>query len=482
MSRPHLFGTDGIRGTFGVAPLDEPTVRRLGLALARHLDGDGGAEDVPSGRRAGGTPEVPAKDDVHVVLGGDTRDSTPALCQWLAAGLEKGGARKTFLGTVPTPAVAHVVRERGAACGIAVSASHNPHPDNGIKLIGGDGFKWPPEREAALEARLAETGTPAAGTPAAGTPAAGAPAGPAPVLEADGEAVSGYLAALAASLSGERPLAGLAVALDTGHGAASAYAEELFASLGARVVIRNDAPNGSNINAGCGSTHPEVIAALVRESSSDVGFSFDGDADRVILADERGEIRDGDVVLYLWARALKAAGRLPGDRLVATSMSNLGLEVALKRQGIELVRCGVGDREVVATLRALGATLGGEQSGHVVQLELATTGDGLLTALQMACLIQRSGRPLSELAAPFERFPQLIRNVRVREKPPLEEIPSVAEGARRLEERLAGEGRLVLRYSGTEPLARIMVEGRDKAEIEALAEELAATITAEIGG
>jgi phosphoglucosamine mutase len=449
MSQPRLFGTDGMRGKFGVTPLDELTVRRLGLALAQEL-----AVDEPEG-------------GVHVILGGDTRDSTPTLCQWLASGLAAGGARATFLGIVPTPAVAHVVLVRGATCGIAVSASHNPHPDNGIKLVGGDGFKWAPEREAALEARLDETGPPAAGSP--------------PKLEIDEEAVAGYLASLVSSLPGERPLDGLTVALDTGHGAASAYAEKLFASLGAEVTLRNNAPDGTNINAGCGSTHPEVIAALTRESRSDIGFSFDGDADRVIIADEKGEVRDGDVVLFLWGRDLLAAERLPGKRLVATSMSNLGLEVALKREGIELVRCDVGDREVVATLRRLEATLGGEQSGHIVHLGLATTGDGLLTALQMAHLLKRSGQAFSDLAAPFERFPQLIKNVRVREKPPLEGIPTVAESARRIEEKLVGEGRLVLRYSGTESLARIMIEGRDKAEIAALAEELAAVIAAEIG-
>lgn len=448
MSGPRLFGTDGIRAPFGAAPLDEPTVRRLGLALARELGEEGG--------------------EPHVVLGGDTRGSTPAICGWLAAGLRAGGARKSFLGTVPTPAVAHAVREAGAACGVAVSASHNPHTDNGIKLVGADGFKWAPEREAALEDRLERISAP--------------PGGPPRDLPTDGEAVARYLASLGAALpGGERPLEGLAVAVDAGHGAASPFAAELFTSLGARLTLRNASPDGSNINAGCGSTHPEVIAALTRESGSDVGFSFDGDADRVILADERGEIRDGDAVLFLWGRDLKARGRLPGRKVVATTMSNLGLQVALRREGIELVRCDVGDREVVAKLREEGAVLGGEQSGHVVELDLATTGDGLLTALHMACLIGRAGRPLSELAAPLERFPQVIRNVKVREKPPLDDLPSVARGARRVERELAGEGRLVLRYSGTEPLARIMIEGRDLVAVEALAEDLAAAIAAEIG-
>jgi phosphoglucosamine mutase len=407
-----------------------------------------------------------------VVLGGDTRASTPELVRWLAEGLGRGVA-VTFLGTVPTPAVAQVTRALGASCGAAVSASHNPLPDNGIKLVDGEGFKWPPAWEADLEAALEETRV----------------EGAEPVeLEVDHESIEGYLRSLGAAVRGCRsadgdglPLAGLTLAVDAGNGAASPYAERLFASLGARPVVINATPDGRNINAGCGSTHPEVVAELTLASGADLGLSFDGDADRVILADEKGEIRDGDAILYLWGRDLAERGALPGRRVVATSMSNLGLDAALAAAGISLVRCDVGDRVVVDTMRREGAVLGGEQSGHVVNLELGTTGDGLLTALVMATLLVRRERPFSELCRGLERFPQLIENVRVREKIPFEVLPAVVEARRRVEEELARSGRLVLRYSGTEPLARIMIEGRDRGRIEALAGELAAAISTEIG-
>lgn len=457
MSPTRLFGTDGIRGTFGVEPLDAATVRRLGRALAARL------------ARPGGKPRV--------VLGGDTRASTPELVNWLAQGLGGQGSGRgvevTFLGTVPTPAVAWVTRTLGAACGVAVSASHNPHPDNGIKLVDGEGFKWPPAWEAALEDQLEET--------------AAADAEPVE-LTVDRGAVEAYLRSLVSAAreghgadAGGLPLEGLAVAVDAGNGAASPYAEKLFASLGARVTVINAAPDGRNINAGCGSTHPGALAELILASGGDLGFSFDGDADRVILADEKGEIRDGDAILYLWGRDLADRGALPGRRVVATSMSNLGLDAALAEAGISLVRCDVGDRVVVDTMRREGVVLGGEQSGHIVNLELGTTGDGLLTALVVALLRARRKRPLSELVRGFERFPQLIENVRVREKVPFEGLPAVVEARRRVEEELARSGRLVLRYSGTEPLARIMIEGRDRGRIETLAEELAAVIATEIG-
>lgn len=444
MSTPRLFGTDGVRGTFGDFPLNEATVRRLGRALADRLEA--------------GEP--------HLVLGGDTRDSTPVLASWLAAGLAAGGARVTWLGTIATPAVAHVVRRLGAQAGVAISASHNPHPDNGIKLIDGDGFKWPPAWEAALETALDALPVP--------------PDEP-PPLSVDASAVEDYLESLAATVPGGSSLAGLKLAVDAGHGAASAYAGALFERLGATVFVANAAPDGSNINAGCGSTHPEVVAELVRSRGADLGVAFDGDADRVILADEEGTVRDGDATMYLWARDLASRDELPGRRLVATSMSNLGLQVALGRDGIELVRSDVGDRAVVATMRESGAVLGGEQSGHIVHLGLSTTGDGLLTALQIARLRASAGRPLSELMAGFERFPQLLENVRVREKVPFDELPEVDATRREVESALGDSGRLVLRYSGTEPLARVMIEGPDRHHIETLTHRLTAVIAAAIG-
>lgn len=449
-----LFGTDGVRGAFGKPPLDEATVRALAAALADEL--------LLGGERP------------RIVLGGDTRESTPVICRWLSEELVGRGVESTYLGVVPTPCVAFVTRARSATCGIAVSASHNPHQDNGIKLIDANGFKWSPEAELRLERRLEAEPTRTLCPPVE--------------LEIDKEAVLAYRSSLLGSLpradstpGDSRPLAGLAVALDAGNGAASAFARPLFEQLGARVSLVHADPDGRNINLGCGSTHPRVVAALVRETGADLGFSFDGDADRALIADDTGEVRDGDAILYLWGRDLARRGRLPGQRIVATSMSNLGLEVALRREGITVERCDVGDRAVVETMRGEGIELGGEQSGHIVSLSLSTTGDGLLTALQIAGLKQRDGRPLSAMLAGFERFPQLLRNLPVRHKPDLNGLPAVVETSRRVEQDLGSEGRLVLRYSGTEPLVRIMIEGPTRDRIEALADDLAEVLEAEIG-
>ena len=444
-TRPRLFGTDGIRATFGQPPLDEPTVRRIARALAKTL------------RTGTATPRV--------VIGGDTRASTPLLESWLAGELQAAGAEVIYLGTVPTPAVADRTRVLGGVCGIAISASHNPFADNGIKLIDSQGFKWSPEAEMALETRIEEE-------PESVEPAT------APDLSVDTAAVQGYLDHLHSSSDHPAPLDGATIALDTGNGAASAFARSLFERWGARVHLVSAAPDGKNINAGCGSTHPQVLADLVRTTGSDLGFSFDGDADRVILADERGEICDGDSILYLWARSLARHDQLPRLRLVATSMSNLGLEEALREEGIGVVRCDVGDREVVTTMRRDGLVLGGEQSGHVIHLGLATTGDGLLTALQLARLIREDGRPVSEQLAAFSRFPQLLENVEVRHKPPW--TPRITEARDAVSRRLGDRGRIVLRYSGTEPLARIMIEGPDRSMIESMANDLAAVIADEL--
>ncbi len=451
MSSPRFFGTDGIRGVFGSFPLDERTVRSLAAALADELR-----------QRNAASPRV--------IMGGDTRDSTEVLCHWLAAELGARGIEITYLGTVPTPCVAFAVRALGADTGIAVSASHNLHPDNGIKLISASGFKWSPSAEVRLEQRL-------------GAHLESAHLEPVPdaVLAVDDKAVASYLQHLAAGLPGPQPLTGLRIALDTGHGAAAPFASQLFESLGARVHIIHAQPNGRNINDGCGSTHSQVVAAVVREFECDLGFAFDGDADRVIVADDQGQVRDGDAILYLWAKDLVTRGDLPGNRLVATSMSNLGLEEALLQEGVTVVRCDVGDRAVVETMRKEGIALGGEQSGHIVNLSLSTTGDGLLTALQIAGLRQRAGHPLSTMLARFQRYPQLLKNLEVRHKPDLSTLPKVSVAAHRVEEQLGSNGRLVLRYSGTEPKVRIMIEGKKRQEIEALANDLAEVLIAELG-
>lgn len=444
MSR--LFGTDGIRGVFSTPPLDEETVGRLAAALAEMLH-----EEGPSPR---------------LVLGGDTRDSTPTLCRWLADALGSRGVGVTYVGTLPTAGVAYLTRHLDHEAGIVVSASHNPHPDNGIKLIDAAGRKWSRQREAELERRLAVTENAAQRTRR---------------LVVDGDAVEAYLAALRGSVPGLRPLAGLRLGVDAAHGAASPFAGALFEALGASVRLLGAEPDGTNINRRCGSTHPEGLADAVAAGDAELGFALDGDADRALLVDERGNVRDGDAMLYLWASWLAERGELEPPVVIATTMSNLGLEHALGRRGIRLVRCDVGDREVAETLDREGALLGGEQSGHLLHRRLATTGDGLLTALQLARIRVEGDRELAERLRDFERYPQVLRNVPVRSKPPLDELPTVAAARRRVEERLAGEGRLVLRYSGTEPLVRVMLEGSDRNLIRELAEELATTLAEELG-
>jgi len=455
-----LFGTDGIRAPFGQEPLTPATVRRLGLALGRELTSAGHSEPL-------------------VLLGGDTRASTPALVEWMTDGLRSAGARTVDLGTLPTPAVAWSVPRYGAAAGVVASASHNPASDNGLKLIDSAGFKWTPEAESGLEIRLAGTESPGLSPELPEADRANAP-------DASGQ----YLRWLVSEAGGRRALAGLRVALDAANGAAAALAGELFTSLGAAVELLFASPDGHNINRGCGSTHPEALAARIAMASAapmsgfDLGFAFDGDADRALLLDERGHLHDGDAMLYLWARDLQQRGELPVPKIVATSMSNLGLEAALEALGVGVLRCDVGDRSVVATLRAQGLRLGGEQSGHLVDLHCSTTGDGLLTAARIAVIAAsaaRAGTSVSRMLADFRRFPQVMLNVQVARKPSLARLPGVAATARRVEDRLGAQGRLVLRYSGTEPLARIMIEGPDKDAIGHLADELADAIRKEIG-
>ncbi len=446
---PRLFGTDGIRGRVGVHPLDGATVTALGYQVARQVG------------VAGGRPTV--------LLAGDSRESTPRLCAWLARGLEDGGAEVRYAGLLPTPGVAWLVRRLGAAAGITVSASHNPHPDNGIKLFDGAGRKWRPAEEARLEAAL-----PAAAAMAPGDLEDDPP-------RAEPELAATYLDGLTESLGGGRPLSDLAIVVDAANGAAAPYAARLFERLGARATALGAAPDGRNINLECGSTSPAAMAAATAAGGAGLGIALDGDADRAIFADERGQVRDGDAALYLWATWLARAGRLRPRRIVATTMSNLGLERALAAEGIELVRCDVGDRVVVETMLAEGLRLGGEQSGHLVHLDLSTTGDGLLTALQIAAIVASSGRSLSELLRGLRRFPQVLLNVPVASKPDLWELPAVRDAARTVESRLGATGRLVLRYSGTEPLARVMIEGPEQDRIDALAEELAGVIHREIG-
>ncbi len=434
-----------MRAVFGTPPLDRPTVQAVGYWFAR-LSGEGARP---------------------IILGGDTRGSRTEIAGWLAAAIRAAGRDVRSAGVVPTPAVAWLVTELGAAGGVVVSASHNPYTDNGVKLIGADGFKVDPSVESSIESRVAEHGDVDPDRNG--------------VLEDEPELADRYLEHLTASLPPDQPLAGLRIAVDAANGAGAPYAGRLFAGLGADCAVTCDQPDGRNINLDCGSTCTERIAAFTRATGSDLGVALDGDADRALLCDHRGRICDGDILLYVWATHLAARGELPGRRIVATTMSNMGLEKALEAAKVDVVRCGVGDREVVEVMRREGVRLGGEQSGHLVDLELGATGDGLLTAAAVAAIVAASGRTLADLAAGFGRFPQTLRNVKVREKQPLESVPGLSEAVASVERELGTSGRVLLRYSGTEPLARVMIEGPDQKRIEELCSRIATVLEAELG-
>ena len=440
-----LFGTDGMRGVALRPPLDRATVTRLGAALAGHLADTG----------------VPRR----ILLAGDTRASTPVLAQWLGGAFAGAGGEVVWAGVLPTPAVSHLLRADGAyGAGVVISASHNPAADNGIKLVSAAGTKWPEQDERALERRLRAL---------AGDPAAGA-------LGAEhAELGERYLEILAATLPA-RPLAGVRVVVDAANGAASPFAGTLFATLGAAVEVINAEPDGRNINDGCGSLHPGALARRVRAAGADAGVALDGDADRAILVTHTGRVLDGDDVLLIWARALAAADALPGAVVVATVMSNLGLEVALRDAGIALVRCQVGDRAVWETMERTGAALGGEQSGHVICSHRAVTGDGLLTAAQVLAVARARGAALEELAD-LQRFPQVLKNLRVAQRLPITEVPGLAAAIAAVEARLAGAGRLLVRYSGTEPLLRVMVEAPDDDRAHGAADEILAAAKLHLG-
>jgi phosphoglucosamine mutase len=444
-----FFGTDGIRGRAGEPPLDGPTVQKIGRAIVRAL-----GVSAP-----------------RVLIGRDTRESGPEIERHLAAGLMAEGAHPESAGVIPTPAIAHLARQRsglrrrGYHLGVVISASHNPYEDNGIKVFGGAGRKFSTELEDRTEAIIAELDGQ-------------------PMREARGveqrDLGRAYLDHLRRSYGGPS-LAGMHVVVDTANGATSFLARPLFEGLGARVTAINDRPDGRNINRECGATHPECVAARVREAGADLGLAFDGDADRCILSDASGRVVDGDHVLFLAARHLHARGALKGGAVVATVMSNVGLEVALGKLGIPLVRTAVGDRNVLDEMERRDANLGGEQSGHVIFRDHEPTGDGLLTALKVLEVVKAAGRPLHELAAELVVYPQVLLNVRVRERAEIEEIPEIKERLDRARSALDGRGRLVVRYSGTEPLLRVMAEGPDEAEVRSLAEGIVEAVTSHLG-
>jgi phosphoglucosamine mutase len=445
-----LFGTDGIRGVAGQFPLDRKTVYAIGLAVAHSL------------RKQHSNP--------HVLVGMDTRESSTEIAGVLTLGLRQGGAEATSAGVIPTPGVAYLARIRGLAAGVVISASHNPWQDNGIKIFGGDGYKLADAVELAIEheifARLSQTQEPEFSSTIA--------------PEVDPMLPAAYIEFLRSQVPNLR-LDGKTIVVDCANGAASAIAPALLAHFGGNILLTHTSPNGRNINDHCGALHPEVVAKGVVANHADLGMTFDGDADRAMLADEHGKVVNGDGVLLIAARDLHAHNRLKKNIVVATTMSNMGLEAALRTHEIKMLRAPVGDKYVLEEMQKTGAILGGEQSGHMLFLDRSTTGDGMLTALIVLDILQRSGQPLSALTKDLKVFPQVIVNVRVREKQPLDTLPTVVAAIRDAETELHGNGRVVIRYSGTEALARVMIEAESEQVMQHHATRIAEAIRTELG-
>jgi phosphoglucosamine mutase len=438
------FGTDGIRGVANV-DLTPELAFRVGRAAGAALRGEGGP----------------------FFIGRDSRVSSPMLEAALAAGLCSTGASVHLGGLLPTPAVAYLARLRGAAAGVVISASHNPVEDNGIKFFGGDGYKLPDAHEEAIEAHIERDEFPRA---------RGADVG---VIRHVPEDEARYLEHLLGLAVGR--LTGLKIVVDCAYGAASRLAPRLWQALGATVVALHDEPDGTRINVNCGSTHLDPLRRAVLAHGADIGFAYDGDADRVLAVDECGETVDGDAIMGMCALDRHRRGVLDAGTVVATVMTNAGLEKALAAVGIRLERARVGDRYVLERMREIGATLGGEQSGHIVFLDHTTTGDGFVTAVEVTNVMARTGKRLSELRLVVPRFPQVLRNVRVGDRQGVLEAPEVAGAIARAEARLASSGRILVRPSGTEPLIRIMVEAEAQDVADAVAAEVAEVIAHRFG-
>ena len=446
-SPTRLFGTDGVRGTPGEPPLDERTLARLGAAIVR-TRGRVGASN-------------------RVLIGRDTRESGEWITGQLARGIESEAAGVIDGGLLSTPAVAFLTRDGGFDVGIVVSASHNPFEDNGVKLITGDGQKADDDLEARVAALVADETW-------------AVPDSPVPPVETVGLSEP-YIAHTSQLLDGVKVPADLRIAFDCANGATSRIAPALLRGLGLDPVVLYDQPDGRNINLDCGSTHPERLARAVVEQGCRLGAAFDGDGDRVVFVDHRGAVVNGDAVLLIAARRLAAAGRLPGKAVVATVMSNIGLEHALRADGIAVHRCSVGDRLVWAEMNRRGIALGGEQSGHTIFADHLATGDGLATTLVIVRAVIETGRELADLAADLVPLPQVLVNVRVRQQTALAELLEVSRLIKKAERDLVGEGRVLVRYSGTEPLLRIMIEGPDQEAIQGLAETIAARARVDLG-
>ena len=458
MSQPtrQLFGTDGIRGVAGEFPLTKQSTYLIGRALGHDL--------------------VHATPKAQAVVGQDTRESSRWIADRVAEGLAAVGVEVHSAGVITTPGVAYLARSRGLAAGVVISASHNPWTDNGIKVFSGDGFKLTDERELAIEKEifaLLENPTAADDT---------ALKVPGPSLPGEAGLRRAYIESLAASVSSD--LRRLRVLVDCANGAATAEAPELFRDLGIAATFIHISPDGRNINEGCGALHPEVLGKRVAQCAGqfDLGVTFDGDADRALFCDAGGRVVNGDAVLLAAARDLRARGKLHGDTVVATTMSNMGLEMALRNSGVRMLRANVGDKYVLEEMLKTGATLGGEQSGHVIFRDGdSTTGDGLLTAIRLMDIIVRSGKSLAELVADLKVFPQKIQNVRVREKIPFAQVPTVQAAITAAERELDGNGRVVVRYSGTEALARVMVEAESEEKMRTVTAAIASEIQKALG-
>ena len=447
-----LFGTDGIRGEAGQFPLDPATVSAIGFSLASHL------------AKNGARPEI--------IIGRDTRESGESIEQALINGANRGGAACLSAGVITTPGVAFLTRKHQASAGVVISASHNPYQDNGIKIFAPSGQKMDDSVERLIEADIfAHAEQPSSPVFSASPPS--------PELEE--KLRHEYLAFLTGEIGKGLTLDGLTMVVDCANGASSALAPVLFQRLGANVIAINAAPDGRNINRDCGSLHIDSLRERVLSERADLGVAFDGDADRSLFIDDKGNFVDGDATLWALANHLQSDGKLKDNTVVATVMSNIGLEIALRSAGIQLVRTAVGDKYVLEELLRLGASLGGEQSGHIILPELSLAGDGMITALCLLRAVRESRQSLAEMTAGFKQYPQVLLNVRVREKVPFAEMASVQAAVRDVEELLSPKGRLLLRYSGTEKLARVMIEGDNQTQIEDYAARIAGTIEREIG-
>ena len=445
---PHrLFGTDGVRGTAGEYPLDHETVARLGAALVRAMSVDGRP--------------------LRFLAGRDTRESGEWIERELARGVRSAGASLTSAGVIPTPAIAYVTRAMGYDAGLVISASHNPFEDNGIKVFSGRGEKFTEALERQVEAIVEDAGWDVDGVAESAIERA--------------DVVDAYIAHARRAFPDPQRLGAFRLAIDTANGATATVAPRLFAELGFDVDVLSATPNGRNINLDCGSTHPAALSIAVTDRGCRMGVAFDGDGDRAIFVDAAGHIVDGDAVLLMCARHMKAQGRLAGNTVVATVMSNIGLELALRASGIDLVRCPVGDKYVMEEMMKGGLSIGGEQSGHIIFSDHLFTGDGIVTALSVMRVMAETGRELADLASELVTYPQVLVNVRVKEKKDLRSVPAVAAAMDRVEQRLLGHGRVLVRYSGTELLLRVMLEGRDQQEIQGLAGEIVSAVKDHLG-